>query len=412
MEAIQYLTEQFPNADFDWLNDDAIRILVDAFQARGDDLIRFVGGCVRDSLLGQSAHDIDIATLLPPDQVTNALHDSGIKVVATGIEHGTVTAVVKRRGFEITTLRADVSTDGRRADVVFTNDWSVDARRRDFTMNAIYLSPAGVLFDPVGGIVDLKAGNVRFIGDARARIREDYLRILRFFRFSGRFANEFQSLGLSACHLECDGISNLSGERIGREMLSILSLPNAADIVAKMMESDVLEKIYRGDANVDALRDMQVIEQNCDAVLALAALFGNEFDNVADRLVLSNAEKAIGTFALENVNGMSPVLAPQDLRARVYRLGQTKFCDAALLAAAHQTLTAEEYQRQIAYARNWQPPVFSVTGNDIAAAGIDVGPKIGMILRSIEAQWISEDFPDAQRLREIVDIETAGHNRR
>ncbi|NJM35940.1 MAG: CCA tRNA nucleotidyltransferase, partial [Rhodomicrobium sp.] len=184
---------------------------------------RFVGGCVRDSLLGVPFKDIDVATTLRPDEVVGALRDAGLRSAPTGIEHGTVTGIVSGVGVEITTLRADVSTDGRRATVAFTTDWAVDARRRDFTLNALYATPHYEVFDAVGGLEDLAAKRVRFIDAPRDRIREDYLRILRFFRFSARFAGGFDENGLRACAEERAGLKRLSAERVGDEMSSILA---------------------------------------------------------------------------------------------------------------------------------------------------------------------------------------------
>ena len=408
MNAYMPQIENFPKADLAWLRDDAVLRLVEVFDEVGDDLIRFVGGCVRDSLLGHTLHDIDIATRLVPDEAMRVLSDAGVKVIPTGLDHGTITAVIDKRAFEITTLRADIETDGRHASVEFTQDWARDARRRDFTINALYLTPGAEIFDDTGGCEDLAAGVVRFVGDAQHRIREDYLRILRFFRFSARFANEYDDNGLDACAREREGLSQLSAERIGNELLQILSLPNAADVAAKMIEVGVLAELIDHAPDIAALTGVKATAPNTNGVLALAALYPSGDASLWHRLVLSNAQKARAQAALENRDiltgcfegGSCDVRA---LRATIYQMGQAEFCDAALLAVGAKVMVNEEYHRVINLAQDWETPKFPLSGKDITAAGIDPGPKIGMILKSIERQWIEEDFPQESRLQEIQD---------
>ncbi len=405
VELIPLTAEQ--RAYFGWLDAPPLKKVIAALEAAETSSARFVGGCVRDSLFGEAPKDFDVATTLAPEAVVAALKKAGLRSAPTGLEHGTVTAIADHQGVEVTTLRADVSTDGRRATVQFTRDWAVDAGRRDFTINAIYLTPEGRLYDPVGGIADAKTGTVRFIGDAATRIREDYLRILRFFRFTARFSERCDGPGLAACAALKDGIARLSAERIGAEFMAILNLPRAAFALTAMRESGVLKEIWDAPANIDAVRRLKDIAPQVSAPVALAVLFGEGGAGVGTRLRLSNAEKAIRSNALRGAEKISPGLADKEVRVLVYRLGRDVFQDAAAAACALERIDEAEYARIAGIAESWTPPALPISGRHIIDAGVKRGPAVARILAAIEAQWVDEDFPDAPRLQEILRAQIA-----
>ncbi|MFQ5959208.1 MAG: CCA tRNA nucleotidyltransferase, partial [Alphaproteobacteria bacterium] len=239
-----------------WMTVRATRAVVDALRAQGAE-VRFVGGCVRDAVAGRKVTDVDIATPDPPETVIRLLEAAGIRVVPTGIKHGTVTAVVARRPFEITTLRRDVETYGRHAKVAFTDDWTADAARRDFTINALFCAPDGTLYDPFGGLDDLRAGRVRFVGDAVQRIREDVLRLLRFFRFYAHYGRPPPDAeALAACRAMALALPSLSGERVCAELLRLLAADDPAAVLELMIEADVLEFVLPEVAGVGALAEL------------------------------------------------------------------------------------------------------------------------------------------------------------
>ena len=387
---------------FSWLEKPHLKAVVAALENAAPGGVRFVGGCVRDSLIGETPKDFDIATVLKPGDVMAAAKAAGLRTAPTGIDHGTVTVIADHRGVEVTTLRADVSTDGRRATVAFTDDWAIDAMRRDFTINAIYLSPDGRLYDPANGLIDIDARKVRFIGDAEQRIREDYLRILRFFRFSARFAPTFDEIGLAASGRLKDGISSLSAERIGAEFMAILSLPRADFALEAMLQCGVLAEICNAPARVDAVRRIKALAPKVAAPVVLAALFGAEGAGVGTDLRLSNAEKAMRTAALQGAESIKPALDDQSVRKLIYRLGRDTFFDAIAIAAAGQTISQHEYDHFAAAAEAWRPPAFPFSGKDVVAYGIAPGPEIAKILQAAEEGWIAEDFPGEPRRRAIL----------
>lgn len=402
------LTDQQRN-HFHWLNAPPLTRVIAALENAEAGSARYVGGCVRDSLLGAPPKDFDVATTLEPGAVIGALKIAGLRAAPTGVDHGTITAIVDHQGVEVTTLRADVSTDGRRATVAFTKDWSIDAGRRDFTINAIYLTPDGGLFDPVGGLADANANCVRFIGDAPERIREDYLRILRFFRFTARFSESFDDAGLAACAALKEGIAKLSAERIGAETMNILSLPRATFALKAMREAGVLEMIWPAAANIDAVIRLKAVEPAAAAPLVLAALYGEGGDGLGARLRLSNAEKALRSSALKGAAQIEPSLDEQGVRAMIYGLGKDVFADSIAVARAFQKIAENDYQRFKEIVDQWSPPVFGVSGRHIIDQGIAAGPAVAKILSAIEAQWISEGFPDEARLGAILTAQIAQH---
>ena len=394
---------------FKWLDASYLKKVIGALEAAEKGSARFVGGCVRDSLLGAAPKDFDIATTLQPARVVEALKSAKLRSAPTGIEHGTVTAIVDHKGVEITTLRSDVSTDGRRATVAFTDNWSKDSERRDFRINAIYLTPDGRLFDPVGGVADANKKSVRFIGDARERIREDYLRILRFFRFTARFAERFDEDGLAACVDLKDGIPKLSAERIGSELMSISSLPRAAFAYEAMSEAGVLEAVWPETVNVVAIERLKSVVPDAGGPLVLAAAFGEQGDGIGGRLRLSNAEKSIRSNALKVANDIDSSLSEKEVRLRIYRFGKDGFGDGAALAHAIGKISAVDYARFMDVGEQWEPPTLQVTGRHVLALGIEPGPAVTKILDALEAQWIDEGFPGDDRLDVILSELVASH---
>lgn len=399
-----------------WMTAEETVAVIAALQAAGGKA-RFVGGSVRNALLGQSVTDIDIATTLKPEDAAAALEKADIDVVPTGIEHGTITAVINGRPFEVTSLRRDVSTDGRRATVAFTNDWAEDAGRRDFTMNAIYADASGRLFDPTGGIADLKAGRVRFVGDAEARIREDYLRILRLFRFFAWYGkDEPDAHALSAAERNSEGLKRLSGERIQKELLRLLEAPDPIPALRAMRERNIIGQILPEPVDLDRLEALVAIARaqglSVDPILALAALLSSEdaARAVAASLRLSNADRATLTGAvagaLADEAKLDPRMPPREIGRALYRLGYERFCDVLLLNWAAQP-EEPQWENLLAAAKGWARPEFPVDGRDAIEAGIPEGPGVGRILSALERWWVDEGFrPDRDallaKLKELI----------
>jgi len=363
---------------------------------------RYVGGAVRDTLLGLPVADIDIATPLEPGKVIARLDAAAIRTVPTGIDHGTVTAVLPGGPVEITTLRRDVSTDGRRATVAFSTDWREDAARRDFTINALYADPAtGTVSDWFGGLEDLAARRVRFIGDARERIREDHLRILRYFRFQARFGSQpADAEAEAACADLASTLKGLSRERIGMETMKLLALPDPAPTVARMADLGVLGVILP-EATPDALAALIAEERRQhvapDALRRLAALLPAEpalAEQVAARFRLSGAQKKRLVCAARR--SVSPSPSGKEARALAYRLGRTEAIDRLLLTG-----------QSIAPLEGWTIPVFPLKGGAIVARGVHAGPEVARFLRQVEKRWIDEGFPDAARIQTLLDEELA-----
>jgi poly(A) polymerase len=361
---------------------------------------------VRDSLLGETPKDIDLATTLTPPEVIDALHAAGLNAAPTGLDHGTVTAIADHFPIEVTTLRADVTTDGRRATVAFTKNWDVDARRRDFTINALYLTPALALFDPAGGADDLANRRVRFIGSPEDRIGEDYLRILRFFRFSARFAQAFDREGLAACGALKSGLAKLSAERIGDEITKIFALPSAARAVEAMVASGVLAEVWPAPASVETLARLKSLAPDAAAPLGLAALWGKDGEGVDARLRLSNADSQRRRLAVERAPAVMAPLPDEAVRALIYRFGREGFRDALAIARARSEAPGR-LVRCMTIADNFEPPALPFSGHDVIRGGVPEGPKVAAVLAAAERRWIGEDFPPAARARRILDEEIA-----
>lgn len=389
-------------ARFGWRERPAVRAVVDALLVAAPEGVRFVGGCVRDSLIGEVPSDVDIATTLRPDEVASALAAVGLRSAPTGIEHGTITAIAEGVGVEVTTLRADISTDGRRAVVAFTTDWAVDAARRDFTINALYLTPDARLYDPVGGRADLAARRVRFIGDPAARINEDYLRILRFFRFTARFAEGLDAPGLAACHALADGMSGLSPERVGEELRRLLSLPKPAATVEAMAAAGVLARIHPPAPDIAALERLKSIAPDASPALALAALWRDAVSGLDQGLRLSNAEAARLRAAAANSIEIKARHGAAALRAFRYEAGRAGYEDAMLVAVAKGASDASYREWREIAERQAPPSTFPFSGKDVLGLGLAPGPAVALILKAAERRWIDEDFPDAARAREIL----------
>jgi poly(A) polymerase len=386
--------ESLPPAE--WTQREDLTALIAAL---GEGNARFVGGVVRDTLLGIEAKDIDIATVLAPDEVIARLDAAGIRNVPTGIDHGTVTAVLPNGVVEITTLRRDVSTDGRRAIVAFATDWREDAARRDFTINALYADPAsGQIFDYFGGLADLADRRVRFIGAPHQRIREDHLRILRYFRFQTRFGSQPPDHGSEhACADLAGTLKGLSRERIGMEFLALLGLPDPAPTITRMAELAVLPVILP-EADTQALARLTAEERRQgvapDPIRRLAALLPPEpsqAEQVAARFRLSGAQKKRLAKAASRVSG------PKNARALAYHIGRDEAIDWLLLDGA-----------EVAPLIDWEIPEFPLKGGAVVARGVSAGPEVARILLMVEAHWVAEGFPDAARVQELLDHELGG----
>ena len=392
-----------------WMRLPETRAVVAALTADGGP-VRFVGGCVRDAVLGRPIKDIDLATADPPAKVTELLLAAGLGAIPTGIEHGTVTAVAAGKPIEVTTLREDVEPLGRHANVAFTGDWVADAQRRDFTINALYCDPDGTLYDPAGGLADLKAGRVRFVGDAATRIREDYLRILRFFRIHAHYGTAApDEEALAACRGEAAQLTRLSAERVAAELLRLLAAPAPAPAVALMAETGVLAQVLPEAVpqalpeagNVERLAGLSRVDgADPDPLRRLAALVRTDsggmsaerMAELARRLRLSRAQRT-RLESLAELPPVSPDAEDEDLRRALYAVGREKFQDDVYLRWAEDADSKNPgWQRVLAFPDGWTPPSFPLSGEDAMAAGIEPGPAIGRALGEIEAWWIAEDF--------------------
>jgi tRNA nucleotidyltransferase/poly(A) polymerase len=354
-------------------------------------------------LLGETPHEFDVATTALPEEVIRRAQQAGFKPVPTGIEHGTITVVVQDHPFEVTTLREDVETFGRKARVAFGRDWKKDAERRDFTINALSVTRDGVVHDEVGGLADLKARRVRFIGEAAARIAEDYLRILRFFRFHAHYGEgALDRDGLAACIAARSGLDALSRERVRAELLKLLLARHCVPVLAVMSEAGLLVTILGGVAHLASLSNLIKLEAamalGADALKRLGALavyVTEDADRLAMRLRLSNAE-ASRLAAMDGWWRMSPDLFERDRRALLYRLGSSAYLDRSLLAWSRSPEGAVDTRwRELAsLPQRWTAPVFPLKGADFLARGVAKGPVLGWVLGRAEAAWIDADFPD------------------
>jgi len=378
-----------------WMVTRATRSLLAALRAGGGE-VRFVGGCVRNAVLAVPVEDIDLATSLLPEEVVRALTAAGLASVPTGLAHGTVTAIVDGQSYEITTLRRDVETDGRHAVVAFTRDWQADAARRDFTLNALYADEEGHLFDYVGGLNDLQARHVRFVGEPARRLAEDYLRALRFYRFSAWYGTPpYDAAGRAACAAAARSLDRLSGERVRRELLALLAAPSPITAMDDMLADGVLRYwLPEATGTTRDLGHLVEIERSiaaADRLRRLAALIADRTDvgACADRLRLSRAEAdRLGAMLAEACDGDIDG-GPRGWRRAIHRVGRAAFVDRLLLVAARRGLG---WEKAYELATTWRDPKFPVRGADVLARGVPAGSAVGEILTAVEDWWVDGDF--------------------
>lgn len=384
-----------------WISSKGASSILEALPAGST---RFVGGCVRNAIMGEPIGDIDLATQMEPKAVQKLLTKAGIKTVPTGIEHGTITAVVDGEPFEITTLRKDVETDGRRAVIAFTQDWAEDAVRRDFTVNAIYADQAGNIYDPTGqGLDDIKTRKFRFVGDGDARVQEDYLRILRYFRFLAWYAGDskIDADALKACRENRAGLKSLSSERVWSEIKKILAAPEPARAVQIMLTNDILPLVLPESSNAEGLALMQSLEARHniepDPLLRLMAMSGRDelaMAGLAKRLKVSNVERARILSWAGNQVAFSPDLAERTFKQGIYASTPQTAYDRMIIRAAGEAdpIMAAEWVKKARFARDWPIPEFPLKGKDLKEAGVQDGPEMGKILRALKELWIRSGF--------------------
>lgn len=385
-----------------WMTAPESLAVFDALASGGADA-RFVGGCVRDAWLGRPVKDIDIATHAPPERVIELLEAAGIRVIPTGIAHGTVTALCGGKPYEITTLRRDVENFGRHARVEFTDDWIEDAARRDLTMNALSCTPDGAMFDPFGGLADLAAGRVRFVGEARRRIEEDVLRLLRFFRFYAHYGRgEPDAEALAACRELAPRLPTLSGERVRGELFRLLTAPCAASVWRLMMGQGIMVHLLPEAMDTDRLERLIAVERDLgvtpDPTRRLAAVLDGDRPGAlraVEALRLSNHERDRLLALVEPPVAVAPSDDRKALRQALYRLGEAElFGDLLLIAAAIHDgpLDLTVLRRVMTVADDLPGLKLPIAGRDLLELGVPRGPAVGELLKRIEAWWIAADF--------------------
>ncbi len=395
-----------------WLKDGALRRVFGALEAEGGEA-RIAGGAVRNALMGEPVNDIDIATTALPDEVLRRAEAAGFKAVPTGIAHGTITVVIESKPFEVTTLRQDVETFGRHATVAFGRDWAVDAQRRDFTMNALSAGADGRVHDPVGGLPDLRARHVRFIGDPSRRIEEDYLRILRFFRFHAAYGRgELDREGLLACIRGREGLDRLSRERVRAELVKLLVAPGVVATLTAMNDSGLLTRVLASVAHLAHLERLVAIEQALALPPAamrrlgvMAVTIVEDAERLRDRLRLTNSEfDRLISIADDWWRGPPPI--QNRARAMLYEAGPENFTDHALVgwARSHATVNDPAWATYATLPQRWSVPVFPLRAADFMARGVAKGPALGAALATAEHAWIVAGFPtDPAAIDQIAD---------
>ena len=384
-------------------------------------LALFVGGCVRNSLAKKPVNDVDIATLHKPDEVLRLLKQASLKVFSPGIEHGTVSAVIGNRSYEITSLRVDLETDGRRARVSYTKDWIEDAKRRDFTINAIFADVSGAIYDPVGGLNDLRDGKVRFIGKAQRRIEEDVLRLLRFFRFH----SEFSSLppdreALEACRQMAGSLSHLSAERVRDELLKLFVTDNAAQAMLLMFNNGILNKIFPEATAIKRLFSMVNVEKianEYDPLRRLASCIVTDelgARAIGERLRLSNSDKLRLTKFFSQKSKLNIYSSKEKVLEALYRSGKSLCKDVVLLEWAQDSYRFPDQESEVQgqweqlynLVDSWERPTLPVAGSDCIALGIPEGPFLGNVLNQLESWWVSRGFNDDREacLKKLNDL--------
>ncbi len=397
-----------------WLAGGALPKLLAVLNGDGEEA-RVVGGAVRNALLDLPSHEIDVATTALPEEVKRRVTAAGYKAVPTGIEHGTITVVVGNAPFEVTTLRQDVETYGRHAKVEFGRDWRADAERRDFTINAFSVAPDGTVYDYCGGLADLAERRVRFIGDPKKRIEEDYLRILRFFRFDAAYGTSQHPYaeGIAACIAGRDGLDQLSRERVRQELMKLLVAPHALPSLISMADGGLLLRVLGGVSYLGSYEMMAKVEAAAglppDPVRRLAALgvaVVEDAERLWQKLRLSNNEQTRLMSMGEGWRLMSPELGEAEQRALVYRLKPQTYTDRALLAWSRADAGAHDraWLDFVTLPERWAPPAFPIKAADFIERGIEKGPALGAAMRAAEEAWIKADFPqDAAEVAAIAD---------
>ncbi|RWM07395.1 MAG: CCA tRNA nucleotidyltransferase [Mesorhizobium sp.] len=394
----------------DWLGEKHLQRLLAALKEGGEEA-RVAGGAVRNALIGQPVADVDIAATTVPEETIRRAEAAGFKTVPTGIEHGTITAIGGGKAYEVTTLRADIETDGRRAKVIYGRDWKLDAERRDFTINALYAEADGTVIDLVGGVADIEARRLRFIGEPEARIREDYLRILRFFRFFAWYGNgRPDAEGLKACARLKDGLSRLSAERVWSELKKLLSAPDPSRALLWMRQAGVLTAVlpesekWGIDATHGLVRTEKDLGWNADPLLRLEAMVPPDAARMkvlAERLRFSTSES-------ERLKQWALTASPEskttetELARKLYFGNRDGFLDRLRLALAAARARAVEdnqamleaggYSRLLGFALKWEKPTFPIKGADLTELGASPGPKLGATLKNLEKEWVDSGF--------------------
>jgi tRNA nucleotidyltransferase/poly(A) polymerase len=391
-----------------WFNDDGVRHVFALLDRDGEEA-RVIGGAVRNALFGLPVGDIDFATTATPDVIVRRAAAAGIKAVPTGIDHGTVTLVIDGHGYEVTALREDIATDGRHAVVRFGRDWDADARRRDFTINALSATADGRIHDPVGGYDDVVARRVRFIGDAVTRIAEDRLRILRFFRFHAEYAEGAPDpAGLSAAMAARNELRDLSAERVGQEMRKIVVARHAVEVATEMQEHGIMGVVLGGIAYLapfaKAIRAQSAAKATLSVAARLATLacrIEEDVLRVVERLRLSNVERDRMLAALSAAERFTPFPDERAARALLYRFGEEAYRDGVFQGFAWSASPPGDAWKNLYHLPDrWTPPRFPLTGRDVMASGRERGPEVGALLRAVESWWVAEDFaPDESAVR-------------
>jgi len=413
------MTATFRLPDADWLGAPALARVLAVLNGGGEEA-RVVGGAARNALMGLPLSDIDIATTAPPDEVMRRAAAVGLKTVPTGIDHGTVTLVADGAPFEVTTLRQDVETFGRKAKVAFGRDWKIDAERRDFTMNALSISPDGTVHDYVDGLADLQARRVRFIGDPARRIAEDYLRILRFFRFQASYAHGApDAAGLHACIVARAGLRALSRERVRAELMKLVIARFAVPTLVVMAEAGFLELLLGGVPRLASFANMIKVEEAAgmapDATRRLGALgvvIGEDADRLRDRLRLFNSEHERLAAMADRWWAVSPALLGEaGAKALLYRLGPTDYVDRVLIAwtRAPQGAADPAWRDLAALPARWMAPRFPLRSVDLVARGVARGPALGAALRAAEQAWIAAGFRQDKATLDAIADDAARH---
>jgi poly(A) polymerase len=400
-------------ADDGWLRAPAVQRVLDLLNGGGEEA-RVVGGAARNALIGVALSDVDIATTALPEEVMRRAVAAGIKAVPTGIDHGTVTLVIDGMPFEVTTLREDVETFGRKANVAFGRDWKVDAERRDFTINALSITPDGIVHDYVGGLDDLARRRVRFIGDPARRIAEDYLRILRFFRFQASYSNGVPDRdGLHASIVARDGLATLSRERVCSELMKLLVAPYAIATLTVMAETGFAERVLGAmprlasfAAMVEAEAAMGLAASPVRRLAALGVFIAEDAERLRERLRLSNAEYQRLEAMADRWWQVSPSAGEESARALLYRLGPVHFLDRVLLAWSRSGAGADDpaWRALAVLPERWEAPQFPLRAADFMSRGLAKGPRLGAALTAAEEAWIAAGFPsDPEVLSKIAD---------